>query len=95
MMMGLLASAGAAQEKKKKVDVEALFKKLDANNDGKLNKDEFLKLADNFKEKDKARERLGQVFDKIDPKMEGISRDQFRKYIDSVSVKKKDKDKTP
>ena len=92
--MGLLLGSAGAQEAQK-VDVDAIFKKLDANSDGKLSKDEFLKLANRFKDKEKAREKLTMAFDKIDPKNEGLSKDQFRKYLDMVSMKKKEKDKTP
>jgi len=90
----LLAGSAGGQETKK-IDVDRFFKKLDTNNDGKLSKDEFLKLAEVFKDKQKAREKLTVVFDKIDPKNEGLSKDQFRTYIDTLSMKKKEKDKTP
>jgi Ca2+-binding EF-hand superfamily protein len=89
-----LALGGASAQEAKKLDIEAVFKKLDANNDGKLNKDEFLKLADNFKDKDKARAKLTKAFEEIDPQNVGLSRDQFRKYFDAISLKKKAKDKT-
>ncbi len=86
----LLLSGVRAQDttKKGKLDAEAIFKKLDANNDGKLSKDEFLKLADNFKNRDKAREKLTAAFEKYDTDKMGLTQDQFRKYLDSV--KKKD-----
>jgi Ca2+-binding EF-hand superfamily protein len=77
-----------AQDARGKVDAEAIFKKLDTNSDGKLSKDEFLKLADNFKNKDKAREKLTTAFEKFDTDKKGLTQDQFRKYLDSV--KKKD-----
>ncbi len=92
--VGLVLQGAGAQEPKK-IDVDAIFKKLDTNNDGKLTKDEFLKLADSFKDKEKARAKLSLAFEKIDPKNEGVSRDQFRKYLDMVSAKKREKDKTP
>src|SRR5437016_1087353 len=85
---------GGAGAHEKKIDIDAIFKKLDTNKDGKLSKDEFLKLADNFKDKEKAREKLAVAFDKIDPKNEGLSKEQFRKYLDTVSAKKKEKDKS-
>ena len=91
----LLGSAGAQEQKKGTFDIDAIFKKLDTNSDGKLSKDEFLKLADHYKDKQKAREKLALVFDKIDPKNAGISKEQFRSYIDSVRMKKKEKDKQP
>ena len=83
------ASVGAQEGTKKgKIELETLFKKLDANKDGKLTKDEFLKLADNLKNKDKVREKLTMTFDKIDPEMKGLTIEQFRKFIDA---KKKEK----
>jgi hypothetical protein len=87
----VLAQAGAGQDEPKKglVDVEAFFTKLDANKDGKLNKDEFLKLADRAKEKDKAREKLGQVFDKIDPRNKGLTKDQFKKFLEMKKTNEK------
>lgn len=80
----VLLSGVQAQDTKKKLDAEAIFKKLDANSDGKLSKDEFLKLADNFKNKDKAREKLVAAFEKFDADKMGLSQDQFRRYLDSV-----------
>jgi Ca2+-binding EF-hand superfamily protein len=79
---------GVQAQDTKKVECEAIFKKLDANKDGKLSKDEFLKLADNFKNRDKAREKLVAAFEKFDTDKMGLTQDQFRKYLDSV--KKKD-----
>lgn len=87
---GLLSSGAAAQDKKSKIDLEAVFKKLDTNSDGKLSKDEFVRMADRFTNKEKAREKLGMVFDKIDPDNKGLSRIQFRQYLDGLSAKKKD-----
>lgn len=87
---GVVLTSADAQETKK-IDVDAIFKKLDANSDGKLSKDEFLKLAENFKDKVKAREKLTRTFEKIDPNNEGVSKDQFRKYLEMASVRKKDK----
>jgi Ca2+-binding EF-hand superfamily protein len=87
----LLGGAQAQDTTKKRLDAEAIFKKLDANSDGKLSKDEFLKLCDNFKNKDRAREKLTSAFEKFDTEKTGLTQDQFRKYLDSV----KKKDETP
>jgi Ca2+-binding EF-hand superfamily protein len=87
----LLLGGVQAQDTTKKVECEAIFKKLDANKDGKLSKDEFLKLADNFKNRDKAREKLVAAFEKFDTDKMGLTQDQFRKYLESV----KKKDETP
>src|SRR5262245_8854823 len=86
----VLSGAQAGGDKKGKLDVEAIFKKLDSNTDGVLSKDEFLKMADRFKDKEKARTKLTMTYEKIDPENKGLSRDQFRKYVESVK-KKNDK----
>jgi hypothetical protein len=86
-----LGSAGAQEQKKGNFDIEAIFKKLDTNNDGKLSKDEFLKLADRFKDKEKARDKLTKAFEKFDTEKMGLTKAQFRKYVESV----KKKDETP
>jgi Ca2+-binding EF-hand superfamily protein len=94
LAVGLVLSGAAAhgQPKTGKLDIDAIFKKLDTNNDGKLQKDEFLKLCDNFKNKDKAREKLTAAFDMIDvAKIGYLSKEQFQKYLESG----KKKDPTP
>src|SRR5713226_7766927 len=88
MAVVLLAANAGAQEQKKTFDIDAIFKKLDTNNDGKLSKDEFLKLADRFKDKEKARDKLTKAFEKFDTEKMGLTKVQFRKYAESV--KKKD-----
>lgn len=88
--IGLILGFADGQESKKKFDVDAIFKKLDANSDGKLSKDEFLKLADRFKDKEKAREKLTMAFEKIDPQNKGLSKEQLRTYLDSAKKKKDD-----
>ena len=71
--------------------MEAIFRKLDTNKDGRLSKDEFLKMADRFRDKEKARLELGQTFDKLDPGNKGLTKEQFRRIVESRS-KKKDAD---
>jgi Ca2+-binding EF-hand superfamily protein len=80
-LSGVQAQDGA---KNGKLDADAIFKKLDTNNDGRLSKDEFLKIADRFKEPEKMRQRLTKRYEEIDPTRMGISREQFRKYIESI-----------
>lgn len=88
LTMCTLWTGVAAQDVKKKVDAETIFKKLDTNNDGKLQRDEFLKMADSFKNKDKAREKLASTFMTIDVEKLGfLSRDQFRRYLDAAKKK--------
>jgi Ca2+-binding EF-hand superfamily protein len=92
-VLGLFFALGHAhgQDKKPKLDIDAIFKKLDTNNDGKLQKDEFLKMAERYKDQVKAREKLTMVFAKIDEKSVGyLSKEQFRMYLESVNDKKKD-----
>jgi Ca2+-binding EF-hand superfamily protein len=74
-----------AQDKKSLVDIDSVFKKLDTNSDNKLQKDEFLKLAEHFKDKGKAREKLTTAFSMIDAQKKGfLSKDQFRTYYESA-----------
>ena len=69
--------------KKFKGDIDAFFKKLDTNMDGKLSKDEFLRMADRAKEKDQVRARLSQANDKLDPEMKGITKEAFRRFLEN------------
>ena len=87
----LLGSAFAGDDGKKGKDIDAIFRKLDLNMDGKLNKDEFLKIADRFRDKDRARTELGQTFDKLDPTNKGLTRDQFRTFVEATAKKKSEK----
>ena len=78
-----LGAGGGDNGKKFKGDFEAFFKKLDSNMDGKLTKDEFVRMADRAKEKDQARAKLGQEYDKLDPEKKGITKEVFRKYLEN------------
>jgi hypothetical protein len=82
------AAAGDKPGKQGK-DIDAIFHKLDTNKDGKLSKDEFLKIAERFRDKEKARVQLGQTYDKLDPQRRGLSQGQFRMFIEA-SRKKRD-----
>lgn len=76
--LGLLLANVSAQDGAKgkgkfqgKFDAESIFKKLDANSDGKLSKDEYMKFIDKIAEKagdaDKAakmKDGAGKAFDK-------------------------------
>ncbi len=84
-LFGTLA-AGDAGSKGKNPDV--FFRKLDVNMDGRLSKDEFLKIADKFRDKDKARQQLGQTYDKLDPSHQGLSREQFRTFVEARAKKR-------
>jgi Ca2+-binding EF-hand superfamily protein len=83
----MLGGVQAQDGQKKKLDAAAIFMKLDTNSDGKLSKDEFLKLADNFKNRDKAREKLGTSFERFATNKMGLTQDQFKQYLDSVKKK--------
>ena len=58
--------------------------------DGRLSKDEFLKIAEKFRDKDKARSQLGQTYDKLDPARKGLTMDQFRAFADARAKKKEE-----
>jgi len=89
-MAALLGSAAWGDDKKDK-DIDTIFRKLDTNNDGKLSKDEFLKMAERFRDKDKARVHLEKTFDKLDPNNRGLSKDQFRTFVEASMKKKAEK----
>jgi Ca2+-binding EF-hand superfamily protein len=87
----LLGPARAADDGKKGKDIDAIFRKLDANMDGKLTKSEFLKIADRFRDKDRARVELGLTFDKLDPNNKGLTSVQFRTFVETTAKKKAEK----
>jgi len=81
----LFGGVQAQETKKGGVNVDVVFKKLDANADSKLQKDEFLRLADHFKDKGKAREKLTMAFETMDGQKKGfLSKDQFRNYLEAA-----------
>ena len=71
----VLASAAPAADKKPpaggKMDLEAVFKRLDADADGKLTKDEFSKLAERVRAK--TGKGNGQFADKLFEKLDADS----------------------
>ena len=94
MFFFVAATVAAAQPqeepKDKKRDPDLLFKKLDTNKDGWLSKDEFLKLAELGRDKDKARDFLAKAFDKVCTDKKGLSREQFKKLFLDLRKKKKE-----
>jgi len=70
-----------------KGNVDTFFTQLDKNKDGKLSRSEFVLLADRSQEKEKARQQLGQAFDKLDPANKGITREQFKRFLDAQKKK--------
>jgi len=92
-------TAEAGDAKKKGGDLEAMFKKLDTNNDGKLSAAEFSKI-ELKKKKDgqapkkpgKAAKKIDAIFKKLDTNNDGsLSLDEFKKLNE---VKKEIKKKT-
>jgi Ca2+-binding EF-hand superfamily protein len=89
----IFLNAVDAQDTPKKLDVDSIFKKLDTDGNGVLSKAEFLKLADNFKNKEKALKKLEEAFVMLDKDMKGLTKGQFKMYLDTVK-KKKDESKS-
>jgi len=93
-MLGAFALAlypAAAGELKKgkckgRHNSEAIFKKLDANSDGNLSKEEFMKMADWIKARrgdktgEKAVKFLPRMFERLDANKDGsLSLEEFKK----------------
>ncbi len=72
--------------KKFKGDFDAFFRKLDSNMDGRLSKEEFLRMADRAKERDQARQKLSQAYDQLDPEMRGITQEVFRRFLENGRI---------
>jgi Ca2+-binding EF-hand superfamily protein len=86
----LLGTSSAGDGGKKNRDIEAIFKKLDVNMDGRLSKEEFLKIADKFRDKEKARTQLSRAYDKLDPDKKGLTQEQFRSFVETTAKKSDD-----
>jgi Ca2+-binding EF-hand superfamily protein len=101
-VVGVLFVAGGvraddeAKPKKKKLDPEVLFKKLDANDDGSLSLEEFKKFGEMGKGKlAEHPEMLEKMFKKLDANNDGkLSLEEFKK-IGELRKKKKDGDSKP
>jgi Ca2+-binding EF-hand superfamily protein len=85
----LNATAADGDNKNRKVgkaDPGAMLQKLDANKDGKISKDEFMKIADKAKDKgagDKAAGFLEKLFQKLDANNDGaLSLEELKKMQD-------------
>jgi Ca2+-binding EF-hand superfamily protein len=90
-----LALPGFAQDKAQKktqkagIDMDAIFKKLDTNKDGKLSKDEFAKLEAEIREKgekaakiaDRIKAGANDLFAKLDDNKDGgLSLEEAKKF---------------
>ncbi|MBL8794828.1 MAG: EF-hand domain-containing protein [Planctomycetia bacterium] len=83
-----IGTADAADDQaEKKRDPDAMFKKLDANGDGKVTKEEFSKFADALKDKlgadkaDKIAQGMQGMFDRLDANKDGsLSADEFKGF---------------
>ncbi|MCS6852930.1 MAG: EF-hand domain-containing protein [Gemmataceae bacterium] len=91
VLTGLLLVAGAPgadDNNKPRFDPEAIFKKVDANGDGKLSKEEFQKITELGKGKgrgDRAKEMIGKLFEKLDANNDGsLSLDEYKKMREVV-----------
>lgn len=77
----------------KKFDLEEVFKKLDKDGNGKLSREEFLKMADKAPDTEKqakVRELLTNIFDKVG-KDGSITLEQLRQYYQMRKDAKKKK----
>jgi Ca2+-binding EF-hand superfamily protein len=94
---GVRADDDGAKAKKKKLDPEMLFKKLDTNDDGYLSLEEFKKFGEMGKGKlAEHPERLEKMFKKLDADNDGkVSLEEFKKIGDLNKKKKKDGDPKP
>src|SRR5437764_6400011 len=88
VLMGSVAAEDISPIKSKG-DFEAFFRKLDTDKNGRLSKAEFLQMADQAKEKGKAREKLAKVFDMLDPDHTGITKERLKSYLDSSAKSSK------
>jgi Ca2+-binding EF-hand superfamily protein len=93
----LAGPKGAKKGKGQGQGLEALFKKLDTNHDGKLSKDEFAKITELRKGKGegaavKVKEKaVDTLFGKLDANNDGaLTLDEFKKIIE-LRQKKADK----
>ena len=93
---GVRADDDDAKPKKKKLDPEMLFKKLDANSDGSLSLEEFKKFGEMGKGKlAEHPEMLEKMFKKLDTDNDGkLSLEEFKK-IGELRKKKKDGELKP
>ena len=87
LLLGPVTADEDAVKSKFKGDFDTFFKKLDTNRDGKLSKDEFLQMADRAQDKNKAREKLARVYEMLDAEKKGISKEQFKTYLDTKTPK--------
>jgi Ca2+-binding EF-hand superfamily protein len=91
------------KNKKKGPDIEAIFKKLDANNDAKLSPSEFAKVGEELKKKKEgeAAKKPGKgakmaeaLFAKLDADKSGsLSLDEFKKVVAVMKEMKANKAK--
>ena len=84
MLLAGPAVAGGGKGKKKTESVEEKFKKLDTNNDGKLNKEEFAKLEPNKQKRGTSKKTTNRdKFIQFDKNNDGfISQEEFRKIYE-------------
>ncbi|MSR31198.1 MAG: EF-hand domain-containing protein [Gemmataceae bacterium] len=79
--------------KKKKKSPDAVFSKLDANNDASLSKEEFGKISEGKKKKPKNPEKMAnKLFSKLDSNSdEKLSKEEFKKMAELKKKKKEQK----
>ncbi|MBL8822673.1 MAG: EF-hand domain-containing protein [Planctomycetia bacterium] len=96
----LFCAPGMAQDEKKKrqqATPEETFKKMDADNDGKVTKEEWKKYVDSDARMQKAVEKdaefASKMFDRMDSDKDGkVTLDEYKKFREAQGRNRKKKD---
>ena len=101
LALAFCGSSMAQDEKKKgkgnRETAEETFKKMDANSDGKVTKDELKKWVDGNERIKKAADNdpefVNKMYDKMDAGKKGsVSLDDYKKYREEAAKNRKKKD---
>jgi Ca2+-binding EF-hand superfamily protein len=92
MILAAADAGGQGDKKGDKLNSEEIFKKLDTNNDGKLSKEEYLKILNAMPEekREKARPFMEKAYEKVTMGSGAMTLDQFKKLREfAQNLKKK------